>query len=161
MPNHYQDTYCSDSVDNVKCTEKCRKQLECGHECLNECYKCQDLSKPHEEPENEETKDETKEETKEETKIIVPIERTQHEKFKSQVSDMIINTFEAAVSSLYQAKLAQEDSVNDLVENLLNFQISDDSSSSFDHSLPYVNALKSTPSETFQETLSQMKMKMS
>ncbi|PKC51972.1 hypothetical protein RhiirA1_482547, partial [Rhizophagus irregularis] len=64
--------------------------------------------------------------------------------------------FEAAVSSLYQAKLAQEDSINDLVENLLNFQISDDSSSSFDHSLPYVNALKSTPSETFQETLSQV-----
>ncbi|CAB4484431.1 unnamed protein product [Rhizophagus irregularis] len=462
---HYQDTYCSDSVDNVKCTEKCGKQLECGHECLNECYKCQDLSKPHEEPENEETKDETKEETK----IIVPIERTQHgkckivcdrllfcghacklychegrecppcknlctvicehtschkhcldpcavcaekclweckhqgrcelscgapcyrlpcnercnkvlecghkcagvcgeicpskdfcvncapEKVKNQVSDMIINStfsevdweqermivltcghvytmetmdmhmemkdyyegsieggwtsikilptspmnmktcptcrapikgvrrygriinkytldiqnkkflskydrllkevansitflknklvnkrkglknalpkhefrqtevvlkehnvinenlpeilphdyfedieiyhgfdkiskkawithirkflncyqrliliiedtklpphkkaFEAAVSSLYQAKLAQEDSINDLVENLLNFQISDDSSSSFDHSLPYVNALKSTPSETFQETLSQV-----
>ncbi|RGB37021.1 hypothetical protein C1646_652342, partial [Rhizophagus diaphanus] len=64
--------------------------------------------------------------------------------------------FEAAVSSLYQAKLAKENSVDDLVENLLNFQISDNSSSSFDHSLPYVNALRSTPSETFQETLSQV-----
>ncbi|CAB4384074.1 unnamed protein product [Rhizophagus irregularis] len=61
--------------------------------------------------------------------------------------------FEAAVSSLYQAKLAKENSVDDLVENLLNFQISDNSSSSFDH---YVNAVRSTPSETFQETLSQV-----
>ncbi|CAB5361032.1 unnamed protein product [Rhizophagus irregularis] len=75
------------------------------------------------------------------------------EKVKSQVPDMIINTFEAAVSSLYQAKLAKENSVDDLVENLLNFQISDNSSSSFDH---YVNAVRSTPSETFQETLSQV-----
>jgi hypothetical protein len=43
-----------------------------------------------------------------------------------------------------------------LVERLLNFQISDNSSSSFDYPLPNINTLRSTPADTFQETLSEV-----
>ncbi|GES93124.1 P-loop containing nucleoside triphosphate hydrolase protein [Rhizophagus clarus] len=67
---HYKDVYCFESVDDIICTEQCKKQLECGHECLNKCYECQNLSKPKEESNDEETK--------EETNIIGPIERTRH-----------------------------------------------------------------------------------
>ncbi|RGB25652.1 hypothetical protein C1646_771434 [Rhizophagus diaphanus] len=38
---HYKEIQCSESVENVKCKDKCKKLLKCGHECLNECSECQ------------------------------------------------------------------------------------------------------------------------
>ncbi|PKY55180.1 P-loop containing nucleoside triphosphate hydrolase protein [Rhizophagus irregularis] len=41
---HNKVMNCNASFDNVKCKEKCGKQLACDHECLNECHECQELS---------------------------------------------------------------------------------------------------------------------
>ncbi|GBC01063.1 hypothetical protein RclHR1_04050006 [Rhizophagus clarus] len=68
---HYKDILCSESVDNVKCTELCGKLLECGHECLNSCSECQERSN------SQKSKDKNK------TNIFVPIERTKHGKCKN------------------------------------------------------------------------------
>ncbi|GBB94416.1 hypothetical protein RclHR1_02350015 [Rhizophagus clarus] len=71
---HYKNIYCSETVNTKeKCTEKCRKQLECGHECLSECDKCQKRSKP----------------PKEETNTIPLIERTQHGKCQTTCNRLL------------------------------------------------------------------------
>ncbi|GBB88387.1 hypothetical protein RclHR1_14960002 [Rhizophagus clarus] len=73
---HYKEICCFEPVNNVKCKEICKKQLECGHDCLNECFECQNHSKPQEDSENEEM----------ETDIITPIERTRHGKCQTKCS---------------------------------------------------------------------------
>ncbi|PKC03010.1 hypothetical protein RhiirA5_452565 [Rhizophagus irregularis] len=65
---HYKELYCFESVDNAECTEKCSKQLNCGHECLKKCFECQNLTISTEEPDNENMEED----------LIIPIERTQH-----------------------------------------------------------------------------------
>ncbi|PKK69466.1 hypothetical protein RhiirC2_661403 [Rhizophagus irregularis] len=64
---HYKEIQCSESVENVKCRDKCKKLLKCGHECLNECSECQKNSIL---PEN--SKNESKVENRNE------LERNQH-----------------------------------------------------------------------------------
>ncbi|GBC02767.1 hypothetical protein RclHR1_04800007 [Rhizophagus clarus] len=62
---------CSTSVENVKCREKCKKLLECGHECLSECFECQNYSLLSENSKN-----------KNKVEIMNKIERIQHGKCK-------------------------------------------------------------------------------
>ncbi|CAG8591908.1 3194_t:CDS:10 [Funneliformis mosseae] len=66
---HSEVVHCFESVDNVKCSKKCGKFLECGHACVNKCFECQKLSAPQDKPEDEE-----------QTEGIIPIERTKHGK---------------------------------------------------------------------------------
>ncbi|EXX71059.1 uncharacterized protein OCT59_017734 [Rhizophagus irregularis] len=46
---HFQEIHCFEPVSDIKCKEKCDKQLECGHKCLRECFECQKLSASQEE----------------------------------------------------------------------------------------------------------------
>ncbi|CAG8550528.1 6058_t:CDS:10 [Dentiscutata erythropus] len=36
---------CFESVDDFDCTEKCKKNLPCGHSCMSRCFECQKFSK--------------------------------------------------------------------------------------------------------------------